>query len=567
MTRGSILPARMSKLRRLTSSMTGRLLRNAGPPTLSRYEEWLARRLAERARQGAFAASPGLFSILTTVFDTPPEFVRALADSLLSQSSPLFEWVLLDNGSTRHDVVETVRRIGSDERVHYLWSEKNLGISGGMRACLEGASGAYVVPVDSDDVVVEDALSLLARAIAENDSPPFVYTDEDHLRDGRPQSPYFRPDWDPVLNLSTSYVFHLCAFRRHDALELGVYTDASATWCHDWDTIHRFHGAGLEPFHVREVAYHWRSHAVSSTNRARPEGGSLDSQRHVLERVIGATDQPELFALELFPIDRGAPEWWVRRRRVEPERVDVVIVAEAEPTASAAVKRLEDLSYPFGRIEVVEVADLHPRVTLDRIRDCVTGFGGELTVVLTDEVVPEGEEWPWEALGLAKLHPEVAVLSPRILNSTRIVVAGAEMFGFGGLIGSPEFARAANDPGYFALALKQRCVSACHSAFFIARTSFLQRTLARLPPEASFEFLGAWLGAQAADDGKRVAASPLLTAVAPGIFTGEQTPGAGEVERFQELHGHLLSDDRWYSPHFSRDRGAAYELRVTQTEL
>src|SRR5438093_803228 len=132
MTRGSILPTRMSILRRLASTRTGRLLHDAGPPTLNRYEEWLARRLAERAIQGAFEASPGLFSILTTVFDTPPEFVRALADSLLSQSSPLFEWVLLDNGSTRRDVVETVRQIGADERVRHLRSEKNLGISGGM---------------------------------------------------------------------------------------------------------------------------------------------------------------------------------------------------------------------------------------------------------------------------------------------------------------------------------------------------------------------------------------------------------------------------------------------------
>lgn len=547
----------MRRAQRIVRRIAGRS--SEGNPSGILYEQWLQRRRGEHERENHHRAGPGLFSILTTVYDTPPNFLRETAASVLAQTSSNFEWILLDNGSSRQDVIATLEEIAaSDPRIRSSRVEKNLGILGGMRRCLEIAGGEYVVPVDSDDTIEPDALSLLTYAIAEHRRPPFVYTDEDVLADGRPQTPYLRPDWDPVLNLCTSYVFHLCAFRRVEALELGAYTDAAATWCHDWDTVHRFHAAGLEPVHVREVAYHWRSHPASSTNRARPERGSLKSQRHVLERVVGATHRPELFELELFPIERGVPEWWVRRRRVQPERLDVLLVRRPEATDNDAALRLREIDYPFARIGIVE-GNGH---ALPRLREQLGDSGAELTVVLSEEVIVDGDEWPWEAIGLLALHRDVVVVSGRVLNSHRMVVAGGEMFGFGGLLGTPEFGRPANDPGYFALALKQRCVSACHSAFFIARTSFLRRALDALPVEATFGFLGAWLGAHAANESRRVAVSPLVSAVAPGIFSGEQAPGPGEAKRFRELHSHVLDDPRWYSPHFSRNRGAAYTLGV-----
>src|SRR5204863_9179756 len=149
----------------------------------------------------------------------------------------------------------------------------------GMRKCLEVAEGEYVIPFDADDVLVRDALETLSEEIANSAGPSFLYSDEDMLVDDLPTAPYLRPDWDPVLNLCTSYAFHLCAFRRHDALELGVYTDSAVEWCHDWDTITRFADSGHGPVHVSEILYHWRTHRASSTNRPRPYEGSLESQR------------------------------------------------------------------------------------------------------------------------------------------------------------------------------------------------------------------------------------------------------------------------------------------------
>jgi glycosyltransferase involved in cell wall biosynthesis len=535
-----------------TQLRDGRVARGLRRRQRSRsYEEWLDCRLRVRSRTSEKGLDAAGFSVLTTVFDTPPDFLREVAASVFGQTHHVFEWILLDNGSTRGDVVATLNDIARDSRVQYLRVEENLGIVGGMRRCLDTARQDYVVPVDSDDVLLPDALALLAKEISRHPSAAFVYTDEDVLRDGRIESPYLRPDWDPVLNICTSYIFHLCAFRRDDALRLGVYSDDAATWCHDWDTAQRFAAGGREIVHVPEVAYHWRSHAQSSTHRASPERGSLESQRHLLTKMLAAHELGELFEVQLFPINRGLPELWVRRRRERPEAIDVVLLANDDTAESSIDRLMMTANYPFRNVALVEA--MSPR-------DIARAVSGDesLTLVYTDSISPEGDEWPWEAQGLAELHPDVVLVSGRVVNRDRIVVAGGEILGFHGLVGVPDRGRSEDDPGYYALALKQRSVSACNSAFFVARAGFLREVLASLPPDATLGFLGAWLGAAALSAGKRVVFSPLITASAERVVTGEQRAAAHEAEQFVARYGHLIPDVRWYSHHFSRDH--AYQL-------
>jgi hypothetical protein len=466
--------------------------------------------------------------------------------------------MVLDNGSTSPEVLTAISELTADPRVHYHRVERNVGIIGGMRLCLEAAGGDYVLPFDADDILVPDALETLADEIASHGRPAFLYSDEDMLVDDVPRAPYLRPDWDPVLNLCTSYAFHLCAFRRDEALKLGVYTDPGAEWCHDWDTISRFAEAGHKPLHVPEVLYHWRTHRSSSTHRARPAEGSLASQRHLLDRLLGQRGLADLFDVVPFPLLRGAPEWWVRRRRTRPDSMAVVRVRAdpAEAVGSPAIG--ERAMYPF---EGIEVLTIEGETLLARLNQAAERHGSRFTVVCSCDVEPEGDEWPWEAMGLAQLHPDVALVAGRILNPDRIVLAGQQILGFDGLAGCPERGRAETDPGYFALALKQRSVSAVHSSFFIARTDFLIDALRSLPATASFAFLGVWLGAQALEQGRRVAFSPLVRALATADFEASQEPTKEEEAEFVGRYGHLLPDVRWYSPHFGRSIESAYQLR------
>ena len=135
-------------------------------------------------------------------------------------------------------------------------------------------------PVDADDLVEEDALEVLEAVLAGTPAD-FAYSDEDILSDDGALARYSRPDFDPVLNLETSYIWHLCAFRRERALELGVYSNRGAEFCHDWDTVIRFAADRASIIHIPHVLYRWRTHAVSQSHSGvtEPGLGGLDAAR------------------------------------------------------------------------------------------------------------------------------------------------------------------------------------------------------------------------------------------------------------------------------------------------
>ena len=220
----------------------------AGPP--DRYGAWLEHRIEHRRDDYPAPELPDelLFSLATAVWNTPAEFLRALADSVLDQDlDEGWEWVILDNGSTNQETLAVLDQLRGTPRVSIERSESNLGILGGLRRCLELATGRYLLHLDHDDVLTPDALRVAASHLVANGLPEAFYSDEDKVLGRRQLEPYLKPDWDPVLFSNSCYIAHLCGVDRERALELDAYLDPSTEASPDWDLFTRFVNAGVDP--------------------------------------------------------------------------------------------------------------------------------------------------------------------------------------------------------------------------------------------------------------------------------------------------------------------------------
>jgi hypothetical protein len=447
--------------------------------------------VAARAARYPSTPEPGLFSILTTVYDTPAGYLHELAESLRAQSWSDYEWVLLDNGSSDPGTARALTAIAADPRVKLTRVEQNLGIVGGMRAVLERAAGRYVLPVDSDDYLFPDALGVIAAVIQREHYPAVLYSDEDKLRDGRHVDAFHKPDWDPVLFRNCCYIAHLCAIRREDALKLGVYGDASAEGCHDWDTFLRFSRAGHAPMHVPEVVYSWRMHGGSTAANVAAKDYVINSQRHVLDRHLEATkisDRLEVVRSPLFP---ASPDWWIRRKRVEPVPAAFVITRDDEDASTAhLLPSVRD--YP-----IVRVIDAHETPLFTALHFAASQ--APLVVVADASVSPEDDEWVWEAAGIRDSFFDALIVAGRIADASGTIVEG------------PGAGLRIDDPGAFGTALKQRTTRVLSLRFAALDGAWLQTldaaTLAPLPRAA----LEAALVDAAASRG-RVVATPFMTA-------------------------------------------------------
>lgn len=472
-------------LRAAKAYLKGSLRRRADALLPSReirdYRKWITERQILRKSIYTREPNPGLISILTPVWNgSPVKYLRELARSIWVQNGKgACEWVVLDNGCSHVKLLEYLRELSADPWVRLVRAETNLGITRGLRRCLEQASGQYVLPVDADDLLYPDALRIVASVIAEAEYPPLLYTDEDKVIGSRVYQPYFKPDWDPVLLLNSAYIAHLGVIDRDKALALGAYDDAATEGSPDWDLFVRFLIAGHSAVHVPEVVYSWRVHAHSTADDVAIKPYIASSQRNVLQRFLDAHPKGTLFEIEKSPL-LGEAHWHFRRKQEQPK--------------------------PFLRILG---GDLHH--CLEEARSVAEQDG--FAYFIGRDVQVDHANWQWEALGITELHPDTVIVGGLIRNSQgQIVEAGLELDS-AGVWANPHYGKPNNDPGYFGQIWKQRSVGAVSTSFAAMKARFLLEVLAHLPPDPSLELLGARAGAYAAKTGRRVVYTPFLSAV------------------------------------------------------
>lgn len=512
------------------------------------YENYRRDCLTRRRNAANYAQKPGLLSFVTSAYNTDPAFLEALGSSVFLQDGGVqFEWLILDNGSSSQGTRLMLQELARHPAVRLERVEQNLGIIGGMRFCLEHARGRYILPLDSDDLIEPDCVHVLTRFIEENGYPPLLYTDEDKLGDGRFGSPYFKPDWDPVLFLHSCYIAHLCAIDRGLALQLGLYTDKTSEGCHDWDSFIRFMNAGHVPRHIPEALYSWRVHSESTSGNIASKSYITDSHRSTLERFLNRLQLPDI-ELTDSPLFNYNVDWWFRRKRTNPRSMRTIIVGVNNVSGAAMTPDDNSMRPPLA---------LRPGSGIKELFSLIEADDSELIHLLWHDVLPDDDEWRWDAMALLELFADAVMVGGMLHDGTRIV-DGPRVFGFGDGFDSPEAGRPLADPGYGANMWKPRTVSAISPAHCVIRTSFLRKCKDELLGEGvPIAMLGLWLGGQALESGTRVVYSPFMHARASVRVDNAAIPCA--KAHFLSRFWARFPDSRVYSPRLALDRSRPYE--------
>ncbi|MBV9675365.1 MAG: glycosyltransferase [Acidobacteriaceae bacterium] len=444
----------------------------------------MKRHLQERQQRLQTVCEPGLLSILTAVWNgSPLRYFQQLANSLIVQNKAGHsEWVILDNGCVRPELLRYLEELRERSWIRIYRSEINLGVTGGLRFCLQKASSRYILPVDADDFLYPDALRIVTFFIKQNGYPALLYTDEDKIAAGGVTQPYFKPVWDPVLLANSAYIAHLGVVDRKRALELDAYSDGETEGSPDWDLFIRFANAGHTAVHIPEVVYSWRVHIQSTADDDAAKPYIFSSQRAVLTRFLQAQADRGSFSLQNSELLPGAAHWHLVRQHTDPKAMLGVILGDATAGKTRPVLAGE---YPSIRFICV-----NPRSKLCELEPLLSTMlqGEDYICFINESVQIQNPDWPWEAWGLFELFPDTVMIGGRISNGVGIILEADRHFGFEGLCGCPNRGRSVSDPGYFAQMWKQRSVSAVSLQFAVANAQYLLKILRQVPAEASLSF-------------------------------------------------------------------------------
>ena len=256
------------------------------------YAAWLAsNRITDeeaqqqRTEEKQFPLRP-LISILVPTYQTAPEYLREMIESVIGQTYTNWELCIAD-GSPDHDEIKTIAEGYRHPQIRYQALEKNLGISGNTNAALEMACGAYVALLDHDDFLEKNALFELVRAINHASvEPDALYTDEDMFRSGETlffHNPAFKPDFNADYLRSCNYITHFYAVKRELALKVGGFS-SDCDGSQDYDFILKTTEQARQVLHIPKVLYHWRVHQNSVAGNPEDKMYAYESAVKALNR-------------------------------------------------------------------------------------------------------------------------------------------------------------------------------------------------------------------------------------------------------------------------------------------
>ncbi len=223
---------------------------------------------AELEEQRKDQPGAGLISVVIPVYNTDPEMLSALLDSLENQSYLNFEAILYDGGSTREETLHVLEnRSKTEPRFRMIRGQENKGISGNTNEAVRLARGEYVALCDHDDLLSPDALWQVAKRIEET-KPDMIYSDEDRItQDGRRHmDPHYKPDYCPDNLVSDNYICHLSVIRKSLLEETGGLR-SGFDGSQDHDLFLRIAERTDRIEHIPRVLYSWREVFSSASHR------------------------------------------------------------------------------------------------------------------------------------------------------------------------------------------------------------------------------------------------------------------------------------------------------------
>ena len=296
---------------------------------------------------------------------------------MFTQTFTDWEWCLVDDRSTRPEVLTALAEIATDPRVRLIHREANGGIVAASNDALAAASGEFIGLLDHDDALVPTALADV-MAVLDSDigaEVDYLYTDEAHvLADGRESAHFLKPDWSPERFRSSMYTCHLSVLRHTVLREIGGFR-VGFNGSQDHDLILRATeltaANGRRVFHLPALTYHWRNISSSVSRASASLIRAIDNGRRAVQ------EQCDRLGIEADVVHGPVAGCYrVVRRLPDDLTVTVVVPTRLEAAASrpfrlAAECTLRSLQTTCGsaRLVVAYPADT-PAELLALLDDC-----------------------------------------------------------------------------------------------------------------------------------------------------------------------------------------------------
>ena len=171
-----------------------------------------------------------LVSIITPYYNAGKYFEQTY-NSVMNQTFPWFEWVIVDDGSTDSSSLEVLEDISKrDERIR-VFHKENGGISTARNRAIRESRSEIVIPLDADDLIEPTYVETLYWALYYNPDCSWAYTNCIGFQNL--EYTWDKP-FDPALLRTYNFLTYSAGIRKKDALEIKGYDEVTKHYFEDW---------------------------------------------------------------------------------------------------------------------------------------------------------------------------------------------------------------------------------------------------------------------------------------------------------------------------------------------
>jgi len=465
-----------------------------------RFGGWrLAMQLTETERKAQrehrFDKNP-LISIVIPLYQTPPQYLRAMLDSILSQTYGNFEICLADGSGEDDSVGAQVRKeYGTEARIQYKKLKQNGGISENTNEALAMAHGEYVMLGDHDDLLEDHALYEIVKVINEHSDADVIYTDEDKV-DAQGQhyfEPHFKPDFNLYMLRTSNYICHIFVVKRHIAEDVGGFR-REYDGAQDYDFILRCCERAEGIYHIPKILYHWRTHEASTASNPESKLYAWEAGRRALaEHYHRIGVDADVTLAELF--GRYRTRWKIQGmplvsilipnkdhsedlttcvrslcQKSSYQNYEILIVENnsEEPKTFACYKKLQE-EFPCVRVITWENAFHYSKINNFAAQEA----DGEYLLLLNNDTEVIEPHWIEEMLGICQ-QKEVGAVGAKLFYPDGTIQHAGVILGLGGVAGHVFAGMDGNQCGYVARANTTQNLSAVTAACMMTKRSVFE---------------------------------------------------------------------------------------------
>ena len=230
--------------------------------------------------------SEPIISIVTPFYNSGST-IEETFNSVMNQTYPFYEWIIVDDGSKDKESVKKLKEIEKKDSRIKVYTKENGGPAQARDFGIEKTSKSvkYIFFLDSDDTIHETTLECLYWALETNKDASFAYTSVVNFG----QREFY---WEKYLTIEQEKDENLITVsalvKKEDLLEVGCFGIKEKAMYEDWNLWLKLIRAGKKPLRVNAPLFWYRQSGNGELSRARKN--DKDAMKYVRETAKGISD-------------------------------------------------------------------------------------------------------------------------------------------------------------------------------------------------------------------------------------------------------------------------------------